>query len=194
MTKEQIESIAKETKAYIDEKIKALDVAHATTIEEIQKRHDDKVATIEKQHADNVDTLKKSVADLRLELKEVNIEVKYLKEYRPKDGKDGKDGASIKGEKGDRGGKGADGEALNFTGAYDDDKSYKCLDVVMKSNNSWVKNSDSDKPFPDGWRIIAKGIQGKRGEKGSTGDFAEANQEVFDEIGDRLLMLENKKG
>ena len=57
--------------------------------------------------------------------------------------------------------------ALEAKGAFDPEEKYEFLDVVMKSNNSWLATCDNPGECPgEGWKLFAK--QGKTGKQGES--------------------------
>jgi len=76
------------------------------------------------------------------------------------------------------------------TGVWDKEKEYKQNDIAMWNNNSymWVGEKGNVEPnTSEQWKILAKGVRGRKGEKGLEGqaiqvDYAELLQKQDDEI------------
>ena len=76
------------------------------------------------------------------------------------------------------------------TGVWDNTKSYKQNEIAMWNNNSyiWVGEKGNVEPnTSDKWKILSKGIRGRTGKQGESGeavtvDYSELLQKQDDEI------------
>jgi hypothetical protein len=72
-------------------------------------------------------------------------------------------------------------------GVYEAGKKYEFNDMVMWNNNTWIKTEHPSNEIPsEGWRLVAKAIRGKKGEKGDPGDTTVVDYE------ERLRALEDE--
>lgn len=173
MNEEQIKLIASMTRDEMKKQIKQNAEDTAKLIAEHRKNiealYDDTKKTIE--------GFGEAYKKLEEKLIRADLEIEYLKKYKPKDGE--------KGEKGDKGDKGDDGITPTHKGLYDPSIKYSQGDIVMKNNASWYKTDHPDNSLPsDGWKLLAKAIQGKKGDRG------DIPKNVLDDINDRLAMVE----
>jgi integrin beta 3 len=94
------------------------------------------------------------------DMEAIGRQVKELVEAfpRPKDGKDGLDGKD-----------GKDAYPGEAKGLYQEDGSYRAMDVVTLNGAEWRAKVDNPGPCPgEGWMLSAQ--RGKRGDKGDKGD------------------------
>ena len=80
-------------------------------------------------------------------------------------------------------------------GLYDENKEYEFNDIVMHNNASWIKTDDPTQEIPSsGWKLLAKAVKGKRGEKGDTTVVTADYDDVIQELADEITFLKAKLG
>ena len=72
-------------------------------------------------------------------------------------------------------------------GVYKKDHDYEYNDIVMWDNASWIKTAEKNQDLPsEGWKLLAKAVRGKKGEKGDVthveSDYTDVIQELSDEV------------
>ena len=81
-------------------------------------------------------------------------------------------------------------KAPTHKGVYDVSKTYEENDIVMWENSSWIKTSSPEQSLPsDGWKLLAKAVRGRKGEKGDTTVVEVDNTEMLQRLVDEIEIL-----
>ena len=192
--KEEIKGLAETIPAKYDdtpllERIDEMKEAHAKELEEIKKAFEGKIATIEKELSA---PLKVEVPEAKhftgtpaekgaMILHDNNLYVNLLDANDSEPSEVNKSyKLLIKAPK-----------AMEHKGVYDKAKTYELNDVVMWENASWVKTASPSQELPgEGWKLLAKAVRGKKGEKGEATIVSADYDDVIQNLTDKVMILE----
>jgi len=64
-------------------------------------------------------------------------------------------------------------------GVYNPDETYEYNDMVMWENSTWIKTHNDKQELPsEGWKLMAKAVRGRKGERGEQGDVTVVKPDV----------------
>ena len=75
-------------------------------------------------------------------------------------------------------------------GVYDQNKTYEYNDMVMWDNSTWIKTNSPEQEIPSaGWKLVAKAVRGRKGEKGDVSKVEFDGEAVITELQDEIMLL-----